>query len=277
MPAISEQLTICILCKNNEDRIARAVLSVADLGAKILIIDSFSEDATFSVAQEAWLEAERSLADFEFVTKEWLGYVRTREESFKLVKTKWVMWLDSDEWIEEDLRKWMLAHLEYLNPDNIYCFRRQSHFLGHPIRHGGWYPDYKSRLCRVGHAIWMSGPQGAQVHESLQPTAAQGHKVYIDAHIGHLPFRDVSEQRETNETYSGLLAVGLCDDWIAKQEKPFSRAKQYVKVAIKFLENYFWKLGIADGSVGFKVAVGSAWRLKRCIEKARDLYWTKSG
>ncbi len=275
MSPLSQNLTVCILAKNEESRIVRALSSVARLGAKALVVDSFSTDETFSVARTTWAEEAKDILDFEFISQEWLGFVRTRESSMKLIKTRWVLWLDSDEWIEDDMHHWLLAHLEYLNPDNVYSFRRQSFFMDKKIRYGGWYPDYKARLCRVAHATWVSGPRGAQVHEDLMPISAQGKSVKIDAHIGHLPFRSLNEQRETNEAYSELLAIGLCESWEAKSCEPFLKNHQQLKVAIKFVENYFWKLGFLDGKAGFRIAVGSAWSLKRRIEKARDLYWTK--
>lgn len=273
MSSMAQQLTVCILTKNEEERIPRAVISVAALGARVLIVDSFSEDETFQAAQESWQEAARSLDDFEFVTQKWQGFVKTRQASLKLIKTRWVMWLDSDEWIEEDLRKWLQAHLEYLDPDNVYCFRRQSFFMGRALKHGGWYPDFKARLCRLGHADWVPGPRGAEIHEKLSPTSTSGKLTRIDAHIGHLPFRSVEEQLETNEAYSSLLAGGMAEEWVSARRRPYSKFRQYLKVGVKFLENYFWKLGFLDGAEGYGIAKGSAHSMKRCIEKARDLYW----
>lgn len=275
MSSVSANLTVCILAKNEESRIGVAVKSVAEVGAKILIIDSFSTDKTFEVAEDAWIKAGRSLEDFIYLAKEWMGFVRSREDSTKHVTTRWVMWLDADEWIECDLAKWLKEHVEYLNLDNVYAFRRRSIFLGRVLKHGGWYPDYKTRLCRVGHAIWKNGPRGAHVHEDLVPVHPDGKRVFVDVHIGHLPFQDEQEQRETNENYSTLLAEGLAQEWLNLGRKPYGVLYEYLKVFIKFVENYVWKRGFLDGPQGRKIAVGSAWSLKRRIEKARDLYWSK--
>lgn len=275
MSAVVEHLTVCILTKNEEQRIGRAVTSVANLGAKVLIVDSFSNDGTFAQVQLAWEAADRLPADLAFVARRWEGFVRMREWSLSQVSTRWVLWLDADEWIELDLAQWLHAHLEYLGADDVYAFRRQSIFLGRRLRYGGWYPDYKTRLCRVGHAEWRSGPRGAQVHEDMVPTLPGGRRRTIEAHLGHLPFRDESEQRATNESYSSLLAEGVVAQWLSANRRPYGRVMIFAKVLVKFIENYFWKLGFLDGKAGRIIALGSAWSLRRRLEKARELYWAQ--
>lgn len=273
MSAVSQHLTVCVIVKNDETRISRAITSVALLGARVLVIDAFSEDTTFALAQAAWTEADRELADFEFLTKEYHDPVRSREESLALVKTRWVMWLDSDEWIEQDLHRWMLEHLEYLNFDNVYAFHRQSYFMNRALRHGGWYPDNCARLCRVGHAEWSAGSREMPVSEKLEPTSAAGQVVVIDAHLGHVPYQDLAEIHSVHQELEMELGAELAQHWHSVSQKPYKKWKQHLIVFRKFLEKFVLQKGFLDGSAGWVLAKSAALSLKWRIEKARDVYW----
>ena len=51
---------------------------------------------------------------------------------------------------------------------------RLSHFLGRPIRHGSWYPDYKLRLGRRSRGLRA---EGGRVHEALAVDGSVGRLV----------------------------------------------------------------------------------------------------
>lgn len=276
MSVVAQHLTVCVLVKNDETRISQAIRSAATLGARVLIIDGFSEDNTFQNAQLAWTESKRDLADFEFVSREFVDPVRVRQDSFGLVKTRWVLWLDSDEWIDEDLHLWMKDHLEYLDFDNVYAFHRRSYFLNRPLHHGEWYPDNCARLCRVGHAQWKLGRREMPISETLIPTSATGKTVVVDAHIGHLPFENIEELNAIHDSLETQLGKELAEHWHSVSQKPYGKFMQHRKVLAKFLEKYFLQKGFLDGSPGWILAKSAATGMKSRIAKARDLYWVQS-
>jgi glycosyltransferase involved in cell wall biosynthesis len=275
MSSLSDKLTVCVLTNNDSGRIEKAVDSIATLGSKILIVDAFSDDETFSKARSAWNEAGREFHDFEFIAHRELSLVNVRNLSLKYIKTRWIFWLDSDEWLDSDLVLWLKEHLEYLNPDYVYAFRRQTFFLGKAVRHGGWYPDYNARLCRVGHAEWRSGSGNIEALEFLESIASQSNIVRVDAHLGHLPFRSDQEQREIFERCSTAMATELCELWISKKVEPPGRLRQAFLVLSFFLNRYIIQLGFLDLKAGFLLSRGFAWAHRKRIEKARDLYWIK--
>jgi (heptosyl)LPS beta-1,4-glucosyltransferase len=237
--------------------------------SKLVVIDSYSTDATEKVLRESWSASGRDPQDLIFVMARWKGFTQTRNDSLKWVKTPWVMWVDADEWVGADLRDELVEKISEGGAGNVGVFKipRQSYFLGHAIRHGGWYPDRKARLARTETAEWRGGPNSSDVHEDLFSKAPEPTGL-LEHHLYHEPFLDEKEQADTNERYSTLLAEGLSRHILAGEKRLPSRAEIYIKVAIKFLENYFYKAGFLDARPGFLIALGSAKSLKTRLEKA---------
>lgn len=264
-------LTIVILTANEEKRISRCIKSLAHRKLKVVIIDSFSKDQTRRKAQKAWEEAGQSLDNLAFIEREWKGFTEARNFSLSWVNTPWVLWLDADEWIEKDLDE-ALDKLNELDSDiDVFKISRQSYFLGKAIKFGGWYPDRKARLGRVGQCEWRKGPRGADVHEDLF-SIKDTPRLNISGHIGHEPFLDLQEQYDTNWRYSSLLAEGLAGEYRLGKKRPKTFLEVGIKVLIKFFENYILKLGILDGKPGFIIARGSALSLWWRLNKAKQLY-----
>ena len=259
-------LTVVILTLNEEDRIVRCLESLP-AGARVVIFDSFSTDATGARARDTWERLDRPLGDFAFVARPWLGFTEMRNATLRWVATPWVLWLDADEWITPELA----AELEKLPEDAAVCYRipRLTWFLGRAIRHGGWYPDYKRRLARTGQCEWRRGRHDTDVHEDLHPLPADAPIGTLRGQLGHETFRDLAEQAATNDRYSTLLAEGLVRKWRAEKRREPSDAYIALKAAVKFVENYVWKLGFLDGRPGYLIARGSAESLALRLRKAR--------
>ncbi|HVK80585.1 MAG TPA: glycosyltransferase [Verrucomicrobiae bacterium] len=274
MSTIAETLTVCIQNQSDEARVTQALLSVAELGARVLIVDLFSEDQSFEALRQTWEEAGRRPEDFEFVTRKWPSGARMREKAAALVKTRWLLWLHSDEWIETDTQQWIQAHLEYLNPDHVYAFRRETLFLGRRVRRGGWYPDFQRRLYRLEHATWEEVTlPGGHATIDLVPNAQHGKTVAIDTHLGYLPYRDLAELDVRAERDAEEWGKRLAEFWHGRKSKPSGKASQFLQAASSFLDHYLLRAGFLDRKAGYHLAKGAAFRTKRRIEKARDSYW----
>jgi len=251
----------------------RCLSSLRGLNVRVLLMDSFSQDGTLDRAQEVWRMLGEPAASIATVARTWQGFTAARNDSLKWVRTPWVLWLDADEWLSEPLRLELPARLAApLGPTDPKVFRlpRRSHFLGRQIRFGGWYPDPKTRLARAALCVWRAGPDQSDVHEDL--FALDGSSPgRLRSDLEHEGFRNIREQEETNDRYSGLLAAGLARKWRKMGRKPPGRLFIGYRSAVKFVENYIFKLGILDGWPGFVIARGSARSLRMRLRKAGAL------
>lgn len=138
-------LTVVILTLNEELHIARALTSVASIAEKCVIVDSGSTDRTVEIAQSMGAEVLTN----PFVTQ-------AQQFNWALDQvppgTDWILRLDADEIVSEDLALEIAAKLDGV-PANIHGMRlsRRMNFLGRPVRRGGLFPIRLVRLLRHGH------------------------------------------------------------------------------------------------------------------------------
>lgn len=147
-------LSVIIIARNEAWRI-EACLKSARFADEIVLVDSGSTDDTVAIAREY---ADR------VIETEWRGYGATKQLALEHAAGDWVLWLDADERVPPDLRDEILATVD-TGEHAGYRIARKTLFLGHWIRHCGWYPGYVLRLFRR-----EADPRFTedQVHESLR-------------------------------------------------------------------------------------------------------------
>ena len=131
MPPISA----CVITLNEEDNIRRILDSLVSF-SEIIILDSGSIDNTLTIAT--------TYKNVKIYTRPFDNYINQKNHCISLSSNRWVISLDADECITEDL----YSDLQNL-PDSYWEeysgieFPRLSFYLGKWIHHGGWYPNYQ--------------------------------------------------------------------------------------------------------------------------------------
>lgn len=225
-----------VICGNERKHLAACLESLAWCD-EIIVVDSWSDDGTFEIAERLATTAVR---------QEWLGYTGQKNYAMNLATSDWVLSLDADERCPPELRDEIRQVLA--DPGDAVGFevRRHVFYLGRWIDHGGWYPDWKLRLVRRERARW----EGELVHDRLE---ADGPVARLRGELHHFTYDDFSAQLRTVDRYTTLAAQEL-----------YQRGKRchwpllLLKPPIKFLECYVWKLGLLDGLPGFVIAVANA-------------------
>ncbi len=154
-------ISIIIIARNEARRIETCLRS-ARFADEIVLVDSGSTDGTVAIARE--------YAD-QVIETEWRGYGATKQVALDHARGDWVLWLDADESVPEDLRDEILAAVNTREHAGYYIARKTL-FLGHWIRHCGWYPDYVLRLFQRGADPRFSDHE---VHESLRIQGSTGY------------------------------------------------------------------------------------------------------
>lgn len=236
-------VSLVIITLNEADGIARAIQS-ASFCDDIVVLDSGSTDGTREIAA--------SLGARVFNEK-WLGFQAMKQRATDLAKNDWVLSLDGDEAVHQDLREELVAMFESWASQaptaDGYRMPRLTWNLGRWIRHGGWYPDLQLRLFNRTRAKWGGG---GHVHERVEAEKIER----LRGVLLHYPFKTHAEQVATNNRYSGLGAEEL-----ARRGQRFQCHKLFVKPVSKFIETYVFKRGFLDGLPGFIIAVGAAYSI----------------
>jgi glycosyltransferase involved in cell wall biosynthesis len=244
-------LSLVVIAMNEEDRLADCLASVP-FAHEMWVLDSGSSDNTVRVANGAGARV---------VSTDWPGHVAQKNRALALATQPWVLSLDADERLSPEaavsLRRAML------NPGDAMGFRfpRLSTWLGHPIRHGRWYPDRKLRVVRRGRGTWV----GDNPHDSL---TCDGPTQLLEGDLLHHPYRDLGEHLDTIDRYTRISAQTL--------HSRGRRAQVWdvgLRAPLHFVDAYLLRRGFLDGGAGLAVAgLGAVysglkwsrlWRLQR--------------
>jgi glycosyltransferase involved in cell wall biosynthesis len=152
-PGVHKELTIVILTHNESLHIRRAIESALRVASSVIIVDSFSTDNTIEIA---------SSLDARVVQHEFVNQAQQFQWAMDqgIIHTPWTMRMDADEYLTDALVQEINSRLSSLPQDiSGIELKRQVHFMGKWIRHGGYYPTRLLRIWRTGHAAieqrWM--------------------------------------------------------------------------------------------------------------------------
>ena len=232
-------LSVVIICKNDAGGIERTLQSVKGLDCDVLVYDSGSTDGSVEVAKRFGVRVAEG---------EWEGYGTNRFKAAQLAKFDWILMLDTDEIIDEELRE-SLKKLDCNKEKQVYNIRYKN-FIGNKlIRYGEWGNDSHIRL---GNRKGVE-TDSEIVHEKLflQP----GLEIkQIKGYILHYTVKNIQDYTQKTMNYAMLSA-----------EKYQRLGKRATSLHIlfspfyTFLKNYFFKLGFLDGREGFICARMTAW------------------
>lgn len=230
-------ISLVIITFNEEQNIERCIKS-APWCDDIVVVDSHSSDRTAEIA--------KSLGARVFV-EQWRGYGPQKNRATGLARNDWVVFLDADEALSNELADEIkkLFKSKALDCD-AYEFPRLSIHLGREIRHGGWYPDRQKRFFNKSRCKWTD----VNIHEELVASRVGR----LQEKMFHWPFKNLAHQIQKNNQYSSLQAEKLY-----QEGQRFSWLKFIFKPKSKFFECYIIKLGFLDGMAGLIIAIGAAY------------------
>jgi glycosyltransferase involved in cell wall biosynthesis len=232
-------LSAAIITYNEAENIEDCLDSVTDFVDEIVVLDSFSTDATEAIC--------RRNPKVRFHQHPFDGHIQQKNRAIELCSSEWILSLDADERVSPALRRSILDFLAR-NPEVAGAkFPRLTFHMRRDIRHGGWYPNARYRLFRKGRAYWG----GQNPHDKL---ILEGKGVSLEGDLIHYSARDLADQVKTINSFSSIVAFERY-----KQGKHFSIFRVLFKPVSKFFEVYVLKLGVMDGMQGFVIAVSSAY------------------
>lgn len=252
-------LSVIILTYNEELHIRRCIQSIKSLASEVIVVDSYSADNTVQIAEElgatVYQRAFKNQADqFQWAIDNCP------------INTEWILRLDADETIGEDLAKNIGAYLESDgNGSNGAIFNRRQIFLGRWVRYGGRYPLPMLRLFRRGTAHveqkWMDEHI---VLDDGQSITLDGE--FCDDNLNSVSwFVDKHNKYATREMvdiilsriypqYSRKISEGTGFSIRFKRllkENIYLKLPYFVRPFLYFLYRYIFQLGFLDGASGF--------------------------
>ncbi|KTC85429.1 MULTISPECIES: glycosyltransferase family 2 protein [Legionella] len=229
-------LSVIIIAKNEEANIRRCLASV-QWADEIIVLDSGSSDNTIAIAKEYTNKV---------YSTDWQGYGIQKQRALSLATENWVLNLDADETVDDQLKA---AIVKAITSDDADAYRIPicMNFYGFPLRFSS-SPKRHVRLFKRAGARYSSDI----VHEKI--VLPHGVRISrIKKAIMHHSFQDVSHAIYKINRYSSYSAKIK----IEKNKKP-SFAKTLLGTCWMFFRCYFLQRGFLDGKAGFLLAVFNA-------------------
>lgn len=233
-------LSAVVITHNEQDWIENCLASVKNVADELIVVDDGSTDKTVELAKKAGAKVYQH---------KWEGFANQKNFALTKVSSDWVFFIDADERVSKELAKEMTDELE--NPSaNAFAIPRQNIFLGQKVRHGGWWPDYVTRLVKKdATTIW----EGA-LHEVLK---VSGEVKKLRGVLYHLSHRGITWMLTTSITYTEIEAKLRLE---ANHPK-VTWWRLFRVMATEFWDRFIVSAGWRDGMVGVIESISQAYNM----------------
>lgn len=244
-------LSVAMIVKNEAQDLAACLDTVKGWVDEIVILDSGSTDETAEIAA-------RYNAKF-YTNTDWQGFGKQRQLAQQYVTSDYVLWLDADERVTEELKNSIVQAVKNDEKNTVYKISRLSEVFGKQIRHSGWYPDYVVRLYPTKLARYND----SLVHEKVVfDSTTKIEKLQGD--LLHFTYKNITHYLTKSAHYGSEWATQR-----AKQGKKVSLFSAFSHALSSFVKMYVLKKGFLDGKQGLLLAVLSA---QSVFNKYADLW-----
>jgi glycosyltransferase involved in cell wall biosynthesis len=232
-------LSAIIITRNEARNIAACLESVAFCDERI-VVDSGSDDDTVKIALARGATV---------IAHPWAGFGAQKNFALSQARGDWVLAIDADERVSVPLATEILSTIRSstIRPASAHGYEiaRLSTFLGRPMRHSGWFPDYVVRLFRREKARFSDD----LVHERV---ICEGLIGRLSGVLDHHPVLRLEDALRRVDGYSTAGAEMLA------RSRRVSFSSGITHGLWSFLRAYIVKLGFLDGREGFLLAVANA-------------------
>ncbi len=228
-------LSVIVIVKDEEDRIADCLSSVAGIADEIIVLDSGSSDNTVEICKQ--------FTDKVFET-DWPGYGKQKQRALEKATGEWVLSIDADERLTPGLADEILAVSKSDRHEVAFKMQWAVVAFGKQLNYGR-SARFVTRLFRREGARFTEDI----VHEKV--IFPEGKVSKLKNRLLHYSIRDYEHLLSKSNLYAclggkkryenGVTGGGL---WGAS-----------IRAILVFIQIYILRRGFLDGSVGFLIAV----------------------
>lgn len=249
-----KRLSGLVITLNEEENIHDCLISLFQVCDDVVVVDSNSQDATADIARE--LGAKVILQPF-------LGDGPQRSAGLLHCKHPWVVYIDADERLDEELVKELTnLDLEHEQFEAYEC-RRKNHVNGRWMKVAGQYPDY---ICRVfNRAKTDFSPLSTHARITTDELGR------LDGHILHYAIGNLNDMSTRMIRYSDWQSQSMFEEG-----KTVSVFAPFVHGLGCFVKFYLIRRGFMAGLDGLNLsifnAMGSYLKYAKLLEKINSTH-----
>lgn len=248
------QLSAVIITFNEEVNIERCLKSLQPVADEIVVVDSFSTDATEAICKKY---------NVRFITNAFNGHIEQKNFALDQAKYPYILSLDADEALDETLTQSILAAKANWQGE-AYSMNRLTNYCGTWIKHGSWYPDTKLRLAKRTAVHWG----GENPHDKLISNQPPTH---LKGDLLHYSYYTVEQHYQQQEKFSTIAAKAM---YARGKKAPWF--KLVLNPLASVIKDIIIRSGYLDGAAGWRVAYISAKSVYWKYAKLRQLWAGKT-
>lgn len=224
-------ISVTIIVKNGERKL-KEVLTALTYFKEVVLFDTGSTDKTIEIA--------KTFSNVTIYQKVFKGFGPTHNEAAKCAKHRWILSIDADEVLSDELVNEILSLA--LNENYVYELPFINFFNGKKIKSCGWHPEFHVRLYNKNTTKFSE----ILVHEKV---ITEGLTVItLKNFIYHYSYESISDFLIKMQRYSTLFA-----------EQYQNKRKSSPMIALRhglgaFLKSYIVKKGFMDGYEGLLIS-----------------------
>ncbi len=246
------KLSVVIITFNEEKNIARCLDSVKNIADDIVVVDSFSTDTTEKICREKGAR---------FIQHKFEGHIEQKNWAITQAQFPHILSLDADEALDATAQNSILKIKTSWTHDGYYI-NRLTNYCGTWVHHCGWYPDKKLRLWDSRKGKWG----GTNPHDKYELFDGDKNAGNVKGDILHYSYYTLDDHYKQVNYFTDILAKAQY-----KEGKKASLLELFFSPIVKFIRDYFIKLGILDGTTGFTICRISAYATYLKYKKLRAL------
>lgn len=229
-------VSLVMIVKNESKHLKACLDTIHDIVDEIIILDSGSTDNTQMIAE--------SYGAKWFVNTNWQGFGKQRQLAQSYANSDYVLVLDADERLDQNLRESIVEVLNRpLQTNKVFSISRVNQFCGVEVPKRTCYTDKLARLYANQYFKFSD----LEVHESLDHgnTPIQ----LLDGYLPHI----------TNDNLHHFLAKNIrySQDWATekhKHGKKIGLLETLLRSGFSFFREYIIRAGILSGPYGYILA-----------------------
>ncbi len=252
-------VTAIIMTLNEQINLPDCLASIKDHVDDIIVVDSFSSDATLEIANKYTAKIYQN--KFLNHSKQFIWALNNTE-----IKNEWILRLDADErWTPEGFAA-LRDIIENDRADGVYV-KMKIFVMGRWIKHGGFYPNYFLRVYKRSKGSmedrWMDEHirvDGRTVVSDIDVIEANYDRqknlvLWTTKHNGYstreaVEFLIAKHRLAEVDTVASLSGTKTeRKRWL--KENVYFKVPLFVRPFLYFFYRYFLKLGFLDGIQGF--------------------------
>ena len=245
-------ISVVLIAKNAQNTIEDVLNSLRNF-TDVVVYENGSTDKTVQICQ--------TFDNVQLIEGKFLGFGKTKNKAATYSKNDWVLSLDADEVVSEEMFKNIQALT--LDKNRVYEIKRSNYYKTHKLKYCGWGEERIVRLYNKHTTSYND----SMVHEKIITNNCS--VSVIEGELQHYPYSTISQFVQKADQYSEIFA----NEKVGK--KSSSPSKAFFNALFSFIKTYIFKRGFLDGYVGLVISVSHAvtnfYKYIKLYEKNKEL------